>query len=772
MLKLRQVYAALLLFAICSVSSRADQPERGLVLHYPMDEGSGGVLADASGHGQSGLIHNATWVKLPSGYALEFDGEKSYVDCGGGPQLDIRGPITVMAWICPAQIQAAPEPGIVGKQFGSYLLSYYRNRTAYWYIDEGGNNASASAPPATWSHVAGMFDETTLALYVNGELARSSLSKHGRINGGGNFYIGAVLAGAPASGSDRPLEAGFKGLIDEVKVYDRALEPAEIRAEFQRAGGQRNSMFAVAPPRIKPKVTLKHGALAVGADRNGAIQITSGKSSFALESEFTYPGLKIGSNALSAKPPNSEHSWQPRLTRLDERTLQIEAEGKFYSVKRTVRLRNERIEWEDTLRNRTDAPVSVMIGHHLVTPGNLAKTRVMTTADSPFVFFSLPHGDVGMVAEDDEGRLQFEASAAANHVLIRHSSFALDAGKSHTFRYAIYPFPPTGDVYAFINRVRRDWQANFTIEGPFAFFDAFDPRLETPGALARYLQRRKLKLVALSPWLDYDPGLVDHVLSGDEYKSRMQKVARAFHQIDPGIKVLGSIETDWVALFPDKVKNGSLLQKGTPEQITKLIDDSDSPWQDSLKRQRDGNVELEHYVRGGKPQLSLSVYPAAGNAQEKFLLGQERSLLEEVGLDGVYIDEFNQAWNRSVRSYSGWDGVSVEINPDSGEMARKYVNCGLAGIPSRLAIINYALSRGKTFVANTWATSAREQALPALRFWEMQDYVNAGGLKAGAKPPLVGEMLEGLFGSPIGLGITPVARKTKPGTRPTTGSPV
>src|SRR5207253_11108403 len=107
--------------------------------------------------------------------------------------------------------------------------------------------------------------------------------------------------------------------------------------------------------------------------------------------------------------------------------------------------------------------------------------------------------------------------------------------------------------------------------------------------------------------------------------------------------------------------------------------------------------------------------------------------------------------------------VSVELNPETGEIAKKYVSCGLAGIPSRLAIINYVLSRGKTLVANTWATSAREQALPVLRFWEMQDYVRAGGLKVGNEPPLVGEMLEGLFGSTIGLGVTAVPGKTKPG---------
>src|SRR5205085_4631451 len=162
------------------------------------------------------------------------------------------------------------------------------------------------------------------------------------------------------------------------------------------------------------------------------------------------------------------------------------------------------------------------------------------------------------------------------------------------------------------------------------------------------------------------------------------------------------------------------LRNGAPEQITRVIEDSDLPWKDSLKLNRLGHIELEHYVRGGKPQLSLSVFPAPGNAQEKFLLEQERFLIEDVGLDGIYIDEFNQSWNRDIRSYGGWDGVSVEINPQTGEIGRKFISCGLAGIESRLAIVNYIFARKKTLVANTWSTSSREQSLPALRFWEMQ----------------------------------------------------
>ena len=157
-------------------------------------------------------------------------------------------------------------------------------------------------------------------------------------------------------------------MIDEVKVYRRALSPVEIRAEFKKDGVRRNSMFGLEFPRIHSEFTIKHGAVTVAADRKGAIQIASGKSSFALESEFSYPGPKIGFNSLPGKSVGQENSWRPRITRLDKASLQIEAEGNFYSLNRIVRLGNERIELEDTFTSRTQKPVAVMISHHLIAP--------------------------------------------------------------------------------------------------------------------------------------------------------------------------------------------------------------------------------------------------------------------------------------------------------------------------------------------------------------------------------------------------------------------
>ncbi|MEY2428971.1 MAG: hypothetical protein QOJ40_1856 [Verrucomicrobiota bacterium] len=755
---MRKTYFIISLASLLGAATAA-ATEAGLVMHFPMSEGSGVVLHDASDHGTTGSIYDAKWVVIPGGHALEFDGEKSRVDCGPDPAAGLSGTMTVMAWICPASTQSAHEPVILGRGFDSWLLTYYRDRLLYFYINSGGNNATATAPPSVWSHVAGVFDGKTLTVYVDGQLKRRSASKYPQIKPGGKFYLGGVVAGAGQTTD------AFKGMIGEVKIFDRALAEAEIRAEFQKDGGRHNSMFALDMPAIQAAASIKAGGVTVGASSNGAVQIRRGKSVLALSSTFSFPGPVIGFHALPSSSDPERSAWRPRVTRPDSATLRIEAAGNFYSLQRTIRQRGERIEWEDTLRNLTSEPVGVLISHQLIVPEKMAGARAMGAAECPLVFLPGPAGGFGMVAEDDVGRLQFESSVTVNHATVRHSSFALAAGQSHTFRYAIYPLLPTGDIYDLINRVRRDWQSNFTIEGPFEFIDAFDPRFQTPQALAAYLQRKKLGLVALSPWLDYDAGMLDHILSRAEYKTTVQKLAREFHQIDPRMKVLGCIETDWVALFTEKFKDGGLLDTGTAAQVTKMIDESDSPWKDSIKRNPEGQVALEHYIRSGKPQRSLSVYPAPGNAQEKFLLEQAKYLIEEAGLDGIYIDEFNQSWNRQVRSYAGWDGVSVEINSATGAIRKKFVSCGLAGIESRLALMNYVLSRGKTFVANTWATSAREQSLPALRFWEMQDYVRAGGLHAGVKPAQIEELMVGLLGSPIGLGITAAPANAR-GTNP------
>ncbi len=84
--------------------------------------------------------------------------------------------------------------------------------------------------------------------------------------------------------------------------------------------------------------------------------------------------------------------------------------------------------------------------------------------------------------------------------------------------------------------------------------------LDQPGAILndkyQNLQNHfgKQRLVLIGPWLDYDPATFDRVWPRAEYKQRIQEAARLIRQAAPEAKVRGCIETDWVALYPDRIK--------------------------------------------------------------------------------------------------------------------------------------------------------------------------------------------------------------------------
>ena len=137
------------------------------------------------------------------GNALDFDGVDDWVTVKA-PRL--RSAMTVEAWVYPT------------RRGGSLALRETK-RGAAWslYGDEAGVGtklARGSAPKLRrWTHLAMTYDGATIRRYVNGKLAGTRAAK------------GAIAA------SSYPLRFGgnavwkewFKGRLDEVRVYDRAL---------------------------------------------------------------------------------------------------------------------------------------------------------------------------------------------------------------------------------------------------------------------------------------------------------------------------------------------------------------------------------------------------------------------------------------------------------------------------------------------------------------------------------------------------------------------
>ena len=307
-------------------------------------------------------------------------------------------------------------------------------------------------------------------------------------------------------------------------------------------------------------------------------------------------------------------------------------------------------------------------------------------------------------------------------------------------------FIESADYFDFVNKIRKEWHTNFTIEGPFMFWYDIEGLLNNPEQFRALLKRKQPKLVGLSNFLDFDPGSFDHVFTWDEYKSVMKKAMHSLKALDREIKCLGCIETDWVTIYPEDIPDGwDQLPVATPatpfytklsKEQSDIVDNANLPWKDSLRRNADGTLTLGLYMcgnppNGPRPLTALSVYPAIGNNQYNHMVHQVKFLIEDVGMDGVYLDEFSQAWAflssekgtllRGIPTYpknGAWDGWSAVIDPQSGKIFRKYIDCSLIGIEARVSILRYLLKRGRIVVANSYASSKEEQALRVYRFSE------------------------------------------------------
>lgn len=204
-------------------------PPSGLVAAYGFEEGNGAVTADSSLRGHTGTITGAAWSSTGRfGRALLFDGENDLVTVADAAALDLTDRMTLEAWVRPSTTGAwhtvLLKEGPSGLSYGLYSSDESGRPSAYLRIGgDVGATGPTTVPVNTWSHLALTYDGTALRLYVNGVLAATR-----------------SVTGS-ASTSSNPLRVGgnvvwgeyFAGLIDEVRVYDRALTPAEIQADME-----------------------------------------------------------------------------------------------------------------------------------------------------------------------------------------------------------------------------------------------------------------------------------------------------------------------------------------------------------------------------------------------------------------------------------------------------------------------------------------------------------------------------------------------------------
>ncbi|MHC4439411.1 MAG: LamG-like jellyroll fold domain-containing protein [Planctomycetota bacterium] len=205
-----------------------------LIAHWELDETEGDMAYDNAGNYHGDLNGNPIWQPAGGLYdgALEFDGNDDYVSTPFvlNPKEE---PFSVFTWI-------------KGGAPGQVIISQSTATGNIWLgLDaQGGTLMTGLVPPSSgwvtkkplvsesiitddqWHHIGCVWDDSYRILYMDGiEVAKDITAQNQLKPATGGLYIG--------TDKTRGAETFFSGLIDDVRIYRRALSAEEIAALAQ-----------------------------------------------------------------------------------------------------------------------------------------------------------------------------------------------------------------------------------------------------------------------------------------------------------------------------------------------------------------------------------------------------------------------------------------------------------------------------------------------------------------------------------------------------------
>ena len=232
---MRFLPAVLILILSMSVSSFAQTIDlnRGLIAHFPFN-----IDAKDTVGPNVGTVYNAPLEEGRCGQkAYYFKGRDSYIDCGNDPSLRGKFPgLTVTTWIRPMEISELQLGSIVTKwafdplrdQFGMWINSTYKiifavsNRSKM----EDGTFSKTAIDPREWHHVVGTWRSNgEIRIYIDGKLDNIGRQTGRGMNTASNV---SLKIGRQKIRRNRP----YKGYVEDVRIYRRALHPEEVTALY------------------------------------------------------------------------------------------------------------------------------------------------------------------------------------------------------------------------------------------------------------------------------------------------------------------------------------------------------------------------------------------------------------------------------------------------------------------------------------------------------------------------------------------------------------
>jgi len=786
------------LLMLIACAGQAPAADEGLVAHWDFNDGAGDVLHDRSGNGNDGTIHGATWTPSGDGHALAFGGSNSYVDFPGNDRLAIVGDVTITAWV---KLEATPFPN---SQTNWYIINCEKYNESGFMLRINGESSFVTYranKPGIPSEVFGktMLDNNTyhhIVLVRRGELLTIVL------DGRRDTQLALRVPDPTTVAFTISLPSqSFQGEIDDIRVYDRALETGEIlglygqgaaahgkdtswigklvvtpfvyvdsgdailevdlkgimplgdtqvvTAElvgsdgevvetrvldavpdsgiaqfafvfdkltqgehelrvFVRSGERIDHQYRVSfdypalPPTVASPADETVAALPpapaaprfrVEAARDGGFTVRMGNAAYAIESRYSYPNG--GENALSVEHDandKAEPNWSVDARKVGPSEYRVTASGQTYRIDRQITTQARRVLVQDTITNLTDDVIGLTFGNQIDLAGKQGVDIHGMHRFNPARYVHAADHGLGIIALDDVYMMQRRKLDDGDVCGLGSDGLGLDARASYTLRWAIYP-DNTGDYYDFVNSVRADEGLdNRTVPGCLSIAHAGVWLRESPPQLL--VERAGLTL-ASSGCVSHIPDDRDISIEGFEFieypmtramlRDTYAKMKRQF----PDLKVMFHIAPSIYATTPqaDRFSDSRLINSAGEHKMY-----STSVGYFSQEKVDEGWAWYPYY-------------PTLDNSFGEALLQSVDVMMDDIGVDGVFGDGLTIGYGGAT-TYDRWDGHSVELDPTTRTVKRKFGAMMLLSQDAYIAYVRKINAKGGVVVNNggpaTW----------------------------------------------------------------------
>ncbi|MCK9212400.1 MAG: carboxypeptidase regulatory-like domain-containing protein [Ignavibacteriaceae bacterium] len=228
-------------------------PTQGLVAYYPFN----GNANDESGNGNNGTVNGATLSSDRFGNAnkaYSFNGTSNYIEVLDNPTLRFTNSFSISLWVSlTSPYRLNYNMTLLGKSLGSTYRDSYTIYTGYWGAGvrstctgsgtisggEEGITSTFGLEISTWYNTTWAFDKTSnqQSLYINGNLIKSQSISYSIDYDNHPLAIGrGLLNGSFAEFLD--------GKLDDIRIYNRALNATEIQQLYTEGGYVPPSSFS------------------------------------------------------------------------------------------------------------------------------------------------------------------------------------------------------------------------------------------------------------------------------------------------------------------------------------------------------------------------------------------------------------------------------------------------------------------------------------------------------------------------------------------------